>query len=91
MKTVEGRYVVCDESRAAPNNVEVRADGSGTVYWGEDGECEWFDDLHEAIRFAREVWDRSEQGHRVFVRDREDAGKVVWFGDVVLPTPIEER
>jgi hypothetical protein len=75
------RYLVCDENRRTPIDVDAPSDGTE--------ECGRFDDLHEALRVARDLWDGSEHRHRVVVRDGKDGDRVVWAGDEIDVTPID--
>ena len=77
MRQTEGRYSVCDEARRAPNNLEIRS-GSGThQYWGEDGECQRFDDFKEAKQFAERLWATQGRHHLIVIKDKAEGDKIV--------------
>lgn len=80
MKTDEGRYSVCDENRRAPNNLTAMSMGA-TQHFGVDGEADRFDNLQEALEFAKTIWEHQEKRHVIVVRDNQDGGKTVWTGE----------
>jgi hypothetical protein len=49
-----------------------------TQQFGEDGETERFDDLQEAIGFAKTMWEGRARHLRLVIRDTQDEGSIVW-------------
>lgn len=87
-----GRYVVCDENRKAPNNVDLMP-GTMTALqtWGENGECgaagHGFAERWEAEHFAGVVFkDINKGAHRVVIKDREKGDAIVWVDGASVAT-----